>query len=41
MITEWWNEKDMEGSGRDLSEKYYPGIRLEGLNETRINCVPA
>jgi hypothetical protein len=31
------NWKDMEGSGHDLTLRYYPGISLEGLRKTTRN----
>jgi hypothetical protein len=34
VIRELWNEKDLEGSCRDLILRYYPGNRLEGLRKT-------
>jgi hypothetical protein len=34
VISEWWIGKYLEGSGRGLILRYYPGIRLEGLRKT-------
>jgi hypothetical protein len=34
VISEWWIEKDLEGSGRGLILRYCPWIRLEGLKKT-------
>jgi hypothetical protein len=33
MISKWWIGKDIEGSGRCLILKYYPGIYLEVLEK--------
>jgi hypothetical protein len=30
----WWIEKDLVGSGRGLTLRYYPGIFLHGLRKT-------
>jgi hypothetical protein len=37
VISEWWIEKDLEGSGRSLILRNYPGIRLEELRKTAKN----
>jgi len=37
MISEWWIEKDLEGSGHGLILKYYPSIHLERLRKTTKN----
>jgi hypothetical protein len=37
MISEWWICKNVEGRGRNLILRYNPGIRLEGLRETKKN----
>jgi hypothetical protein len=34
MIGEWWIQKDVEGSGRCLILRYYPGICLERQRKT-------
>jgi hypothetical protein len=40
-IREWrWIEKDLAGSGRGVTLRYYPGIRLEGLRKTAKNRSP-
>jgi hypothetical protein len=36
-IGEWWIGKDVEGSGRGLVFRYYPGIFLERLMKTTEN----
>jgi hypothetical protein len=33
LISEWWIEKDLEGTGRGLMLSYYSDIRLEELTE--------
>jgi hypothetical protein len=37
VASEWWIGKDLVGSGRGLIQRYYSGIRLEGLSTTTQN----
>jgi hypothetical protein len=39
VIREWWIWKDLEGRGRGLILRYYPGIHLEGLRKTTKTLV--
>jgi hypothetical protein len=39
VIREWWIWKDLEGRGRSLILRYYPGIHLEGLRKTTKTLV--
>jgi hypothetical protein len=34
VLRDSWPEKNLQGSGRGLILRYYPGIRMEGMRKT-------